>query len=107
MTEALTLDIPKGNFQISLEFLDLATQQETLTGKSFDCNVLFATNFCEKYDEDTLVSLYETANYLGLDDLYKCLNVFIGSLYQDLTNKDIDRIYDTRNLPKSQYSNDP
>jgi hypothetical protein len=72
MTEALVLDVPKRNFEISLEFLDRATHQETLSGQPFDCNVLFAQTFCEAYDEDTLVSLYETANYLGLNDLYKC-----------------------------------
>jgi hypothetical protein len=32
MTEALVLDVPKRNFEISLEFLDRATHQETLSG---------------------------------------------------------------------------
>ena len=78
-----------------------------ITKEDFKCDTDMATLFCSVYDEDAIVDLYHTCNFLGLKDLYKCLNMFVGSLYKNLNKDDIAQIYRTDNLPKSNSSNDP
>lgn len=80
-TETLKLETNKENFILSQKFAELVNNQEKLTKQDFDCNQDFATNFCSQFDEDKLVSLYETANYMQINELYKTLNTYIGSLY--------------------------
>ena len=66
------IPISKAQLNISIEFMNLVDQQMQITKKEFKCGTEMASLFFSNYDEDTIVDLYHTCSFLGLQDLYKC-----------------------------------
>ena len=71
-SETIALDnVSTRLFKITQDFQKFLHDLESHRKGTLNWTIEIATGFCQKYDEDTLVELYQAANYLGLNDLYK------------------------------------
>merc|ERR1712232_388906 len=68
--DPVEIPISKSQLDISIDFMNLVDNQMQITKKDFKCGIEMANMFFSKFDEDTIVELYNTCNFLGLQDLY-------------------------------------